>query len=339
MKGVGDATDDTIFQTEFLKSKPDLLALLPFDAFVLVIKFDKNESKGFYLAAKQFVQFFGRLGVSSLIIICIQANEKKIFSFNQFRDILLNSDGFKFLVEKNAGVAVPFCLWDNLKPSTNQEEKFLDCLKQLKPFNKIYFEYACDMLQNDISRIEEQQNWLTDSVIMNRQECISLIKMTRCKVGVLLYRATRDGFTTAAFHQKCNGIVNTLTVIRNNSDNVFGGFAALAWHSGSAYINDENAFIFTLRRNGFSEASKFMVKNANIGNATYGHTDYGPTFGGGHDLYLCNQSNINTGSYSNFGHSYELPDGFVYATEDAKNFIAGNYNQWLTTEIEVYQIN
>ena len=70
--GVGDATDDTIFQTEFLKSKAKLLSLLPLDAFVLVTKFDKEESKGFYPAAKQFVQFFGRLGIQVVIIGIIE---------------------------------------------------------------------------------------------------------------------------------------------------------------------------------------------------------------------------------------------------------------------------
>ena len=196
-----------------------------------------------------------------------------------------------------------------------------------------------EALQNDIRRIEELQNWLTDSAIMNRQECLSLIKMTNCKVGVLLYRATRDTFNTVIFHQKCDGVKNTISIIKNDLDYVFGGYASSAWNSSGQYINDPNAFIFTLRRNGKFECNKFMVKNANVANGTNGTSAYGPTFGAGHDIYIINNSNANMGSSSNFGHSYSLPDNIVYGTDIAKNFLAGNHNQWLVTEIEVYQIN
>jgi hypothetical protein len=43
------------------------------------------------------------------------------------------------------------------------------------------------------------------------------------------------------------------------------------------------------------------------------------------------------GSYSNFGNSYNLLDGYTHGG-NAKDFLAGNYNQWTTSEIEVYQI-
>jgi hypothetical protein len=42
-------------------------------------------------------------------------------------------------------------------------------------------------------------------------------------------------------------------------------------------------------------------------------------------------------SYSYFGSSYNLPNGYTYGG-NANNFLAGNHNQWTTTEIEVYQI-
>ena len=35
----------------------------------------------------------------------------------------------------------------------------------------------------------------------------------------------------------------------------------------------------------------------------------GPTFGGGHDLYISNNANTNTASYSNLGNSYKRPPG------------------------------
>jgi hypothetical protein len=56
----------------------------------------------------------------------------------------------------------------------------------------------------------------------------------------------------------------------------------------------------------------------------------------GHDIYLIDRSDINTGSYTNFGRSYALPS--VKSSEDRTSFLAGNFDNWLTTEIEVYQL-
>ena len=158
--------------------------------------------------------------------------------------------------------------------------------------------------------------------------------MTKSTKGNLLYRATRDGFTGQGFHSKCDGKGITITIIKNNLNYVFGGFASSAWISSNYdFINDPNAFLFSLRRVGVSFKDKFTVKNA--ANALDGHTSYGPTFG--NDIHICDQSNTSTGSRSNFGHSYNLPNGYTYEG-NAKEFLAGNYNQWTTTEIEVYQI-
>jgi hypothetical protein len=118
-------------------------------------------------------------------------------------------------------------------------------------------------------------------------------------------------------------------------NNVFGGYASSAWNSSGSFINDPNAFLFSLRRDGVSFKDKFTVKQAQY--ALIGNTGYGPIFGGAGDIYICNQSNTNIGSYSNFGVSYNLPDGYTY-NRNAKNFLAGNYDQWKTTEIEVYEI-
>ena len=159
--------------------------------------------------------------------------------------------------------------------------------------------------------------------------------MTKSSKGKLLYRATRDGFTTQAFHSKCDGKSNTITIIKNNLNYVFGGYASPAWTSSGMYRNDPNAFIFSLRRDGDSFKDKFTVKKTE--SAIIGYLRYGPTFGAGHDIYICNQSNTTVGSYCDFGDSYDLPNGYTYGG-NAQSFLAGNFNQWTTTEIEVYQI-
>jgi hypothetical protein len=57
-------------------------------------------------------------------------------------------------------------------------------------------------------------------------------------------------------------------------------------------------------------------------------------FGGGHDLIICSNPQVNN-SYSDFGHTYQLPPGYVYESEKAKNMLADQF-RFLTTEIEVF---
>ena len=176
---------------------------------------------------------------------------------------------------------------------------------------------------------------LKDSLILNAEEALSLVEMSKSKKGILLYRATRDGFAAQTFHTRCDGKTNTITIIKNNLNCVFGGYASASWNSSNQYINDPNAFLFSLRRNGKSSNDKFTIKNG--ASSLVGHSCHGPIFGGGHDILVCNQSNVTFGSYTNFGHSYNLPVGYIHGG-NAKSFLAGNSNKWTTTEIEVYQI-
>ena len=49
-------------------------------------------------------------------------------------------------------------------------------------------------------------------------------------------------------------------------------------------------------------------KEKTIGNKS----SYGPIFGAGHDLYICDQSNIYNDSYANVGYSYCNDDHYPY---------------------------
>ena len=68
--------------------------------------------------------------------------------------------------------------------------------------------------------------------------------------------------------------------------------------------------------------------------AIYACSEYGPSFGGGFDLYISNNSNTSGESYSNLAYSYKHPN-YAYNSNEAKSFLAGSY-KFLTTEIEVY---
>lgn len=48
----------------------------------------------------------------------------------------------------------------------------------------------------------------------------------------------------------------------------------------------------------------------------YFNAGYGPSWGGGHDLHICNNANTVGSSYSNLGYTYEGPNGKAYGNAE-----------------------
>jgi hypothetical protein len=138
------------------------------------------------------------------------------------------------------------------------------------------------------------------SGILTLQENSYLTSMTNSNPqALLLYKVTRDGFGASSFHSKCDEKANTVTIIKTNNNYVFGAYTSAAWSSYAGWVSDSAAFIFSLRRNGVSYSDKFGV--INLPYAIYSLSNYGPTFGGGTDIFLADNSNVSTGSNSNSG--------------------------------------
>ena len=152
----------------------------------------------------------------------------------------------------------------------------------------------------------------------------------------LKYRASRDGFKASDFHSHCDGIANTLTIIKAKSGNIFGGFTEQAWHSRKKFVTDPKAFLFSLVN---KEDKPFKVLCSNEGEKAIGcDSKYGPCFGGEgtrlKDICIISDSNIIKKSNCAFGYSYQHPD-YLKGTTKANNILAGS-NSFETLEIEVY---
>ena len=155
------------------------------------------------------------------------------------------------------------------------------------------------------------------------------------KVFYYIKQATRDGFENKALHDRCDNAINTVIVIRNNLNYIFGGFTVAKWGSNLGYITDPFAFLFSLRRNGGLTNYKLMIKDGARSRALNSHPLYGPTFGSGEDLFLRDKSNIFTGS-SSYIEDYTQPS--YPSGSDRYTFLTGGFQNWLTLDIEVYQI-
>jgi hypothetical protein len=64
-----------------------------------------------------------------------------------------------------------------------------------------------------------------------------------------------------------------------------------------------SSFLFSITNN-----HKITLRNKTY--ALCKSQSYGPTFGGGHDLHICDKSNTKNGSYAQLGHSYDNGEYF-----------------------------
>jgi hypothetical protein len=184
------------------------------------------------------------------------------------------------------------------------------------------------------------RNPLKSEILTNNQQSFELIYL--CKFSPndkwsLLYRGTRDGFGAKDFHSKCDSQSNTLTILKaKQTSYIFGGYTTVAWKSSTngKFTSDPNAFIFSLT-NKDNKPLKMKVDPNQHEWAFCCHSEYGPIFGGGHDIYIDDNANKAMKNYSNLGHTYKHPQ-YEYKTNEAETFLAGKF-QFRLDEIEVYQ--
>jgi len=98
--------------------------------------------------------------------------------------------------------------------------------------------------------------------------------------------------------------------------------------SEGEFYSSTNSFLFEVRKN-----VRFWSTNRPA-KAIYNSNRYGPTFGDSHDLYIADRCKYNT-NHSNFGYTYELPNGIAYGSSQAKAFLAGSHT-FQCDEYEVY---
>ena len=177
------------------------------------------------------------------------------------------------------------------------------------------------------------------SKLLSKQQSLDLIKVCEFTLDdkwTLLYRGSLHGFGGRDFHAKCDGKSNTLTVLKAaTSSYVFGAYTSATWDTSGRWKRDPNAFIFSLI-NKNNKPLKIRVDASNVKCSIHCYTDeVGPAFGSGHDIYIADNANANTDSYSELGHSYKHTQ-FPYGTIETKSFLAGSY-KFKLSEIEVYQ--
>ena len=195
---------------------------------------------------------------------------------------------------------------------------------------KIYSIY--DNINSIWSEIKKVKTVKFDSVLLNEtKKCNEFLKKiyewTGGKNMELLYRGTRDGMSGDAFHKRCNNKGPTISLFKNENGYIFGGYASIDWQGGNGnYKSAPDSFIFTLTNMYNISPTKFPNSDTN---SIYDYSDYGPTFGCGHDIYIGFNSNC-----TSFPYSYKDVLGKGYSIFKGDN---DNYNFNLK-EIEVFKL-
>ncbi len=123
--------------------------------------------------------------------------------------------------------------------------------------------------------------------------------------------APGDGKTATNFHAAVNGIGRTFTVIELPAQGaygrkVIGGYNPQSWSSINNYNytyddTQRTAFLFNLTTGLLQRQKLNSNPNGGIGQyQTYNNSSYGPTFGGGHDLYVDNS--LRSGYTNNYSY-------------------------------------
>ncbi|KAJ5080128.1 hypothetical protein M0811_14145 [Anaeramoeba ignava] len=208
-------------------------------------------------------------------------------------------------------------------------------IKKMKPIfdeyekqeiKKNFPQFSDSEIIKDIEYVKKLEEWINDNDFFSK-----------IKKG---FSAKRDGFSGQNWHKAVDGKGKTLIIIKTKDNFIFGGFTQVGFNSANGeWINDSNSFIFSLRNDtGDRKPEKFTIKQPQYAIYSNWH-NYGPIFGygglSGHDFYL--NDHLQPG-YSDFGYSYNLPNGIEYGKNEARSYLAGSPNSWIVDEVESYFI-
>ena len=86
------------------------------------------------------------------------------------------------------------------------------------------------------------------------------------------YRASRDGWYGKDFHDKCDGDLPLLILIKTDKNIVCGGFSSIGWKSTGGLVIDKKQFIFSLK-----SMKIYLPQSENP--RLFFSSDFGPYFG------------------------------------------------------------
>ena len=186
---------------------------------------------------------------------------------------------------------------------------------------------------NSLLTIQNKPN-ITSNILKNIDHTFLieiLFSNQKIKSAELLYCSEQHEKSPKTFHEKCDGVANTLILIETTENRRFGGFTSIPWSSKEGWVEGNGTdFIFSL-----CKKTKFL-NNDRKDCAIYNHSNCFPCFGGGCDIGLLGNCFVNDQSaHAFFPFSYG-----VGAELDIRGhfYFAGN-DEFQVLRLEVFRID
>ena len=209
--------------------------------------------------------------------------------------------------------SIKFTLYRIISDEKKMIKYLTKLLHKYKPKNSQILPYDSKLITN-ISQID-----LIKTGIKNFDNS-KKIKLT------LLFKASRDGDTISAFHNKVDGISPTISLIQTKNNNyIFGGFTDHAWDSSSGCVRTNNTFMFSFNKNKI-----YLGKN---GGSIHCTKDYGPWFCGGSGVYGDNYFKSNNSYQWELSTNQSVFNGFTESFE-----LVGGIKNFTVNEVEVFKV-
>lgn len=152
----------------------------------------------------------------------------------------------------------------------------------------------------------------------------------------LIFRASKNNYLAAKFHQICDGIPNTFTIIRTEYNRTIAGYTPLPWNStpSGTHAPDPTCETFLL-----SLDHRLKMPLIKPEYAIYCYTGFGPRFGGGADIHISDLCDENRDSYVNFPSSFMCPE-MNERNQQVTTMFCGAIkgNSFRVKEYEVYRV-
>ena len=150
----------------------------------------------------------------------------------------------------------------------------------------------------------------------------------------LLYRKSRDGIYAKDFHNKCDGISKTISIVKSNTGYKFGGYSSNKWSENffTWVYDDYNSFVFSLNLMKIYDSTQAPNEKYHLGKYS------GPQFWA---FTLADDTGYTESDLKPFGETLQsiYHDGYRHFSGFPSNYeINGGKSYFYVSELEVFQI-
>ena len=210
--------------------------------------------------------------------------------------------------------------YDNNATKNNQEDIYPKRKTSIDFSNNYKKKENLKKFNSKILTEIDELNLIAKGLVKNNME-----NLKKLKIGYkLIYRASEDGDDAENFHQKCDNISGTLTVIKTKDDWIFGGYTLATWNTKSEEgKKDLNSFVFSIN------LEKLYYVSEQKKNCIYCDINKGPSFIG---MFSVEESMLNMANKVS-------PWGVqCYDGESLPYEINGGKKEFYIEELEVFKV-